>query len=411
MTEKKAGVPGRRLSLAVMLFFFLAFLLLALKRQSRLGYLLSVAVPVLIWLGTSFLPHLFPTDRLLMSLANFLCALGVLVLFDTNPAYALQQAVSYGIGLAAMIFCICLVRMARFRKKLIWLMIPCSLLLLVLPLVLGKEINGAKNWVSLGALSFQPSEIVKLSLILILAFSFSRGSRGTGLLFVLICLGLLMLQKDLGTALLYFSVTLLMYWISTGNLVFTSLGILGGAGAAVFGYHQFAHVRRRVAVWLNPWADYENAGYQIVQGLMAIASGGLWGVGLGLGTPTAIPVYESDYIFAVICEQFGLIFGVCVLLIYAALIWRGTEIALASRRSFYGLLAMGSTALIGMQAFVILGGVLKLLPLTGVTLPFVSYGGTSLISSLCLIGFIQGVGSVNEDHLAGEARLRVLSGR
>ena len=141
---------------------------------------------------------------------------------------------------------------------------------------------------------------------------------------------------------------------------------------------------------------------------MAIASGGLFGVGLGLGMPTAIPVYESDFIFAVICEQFGLIFGICVLLMYIALIWRGVSVAMSARRSFHSLLAMGSTVLLGFQTFVIIGGVLKLIPLTGVTMPFVSYGGTSLISSLCLIGFIQGVGSMNESDLEEDTHLAML---
>ena len=225
------------------------------------------------------------------------------------------------------------------------------------------------------------------------------------LLYILCCLGLLMLQKDLGTALLYYCVALLLYWVSSGNTFFSLLGIAGGCSAAIYGYRQFAHVRRRVAIWLNPWADYDNAGYQLVQGLMAIASGGLFGVGLGLGSPTSIPIYESDFIFAVLCEQFGLIFGLCVLLMYVALILRGVFIAMQARRSFHGLLAMSSSALLGIQTFVIIGGVLKLIPLTGVTLPFVSYGGTSLVSSMCLIGFIQGVESLNEDNLQEDIHL------
>ena len=171
------------------------------------------------------------------------------------------------------------------------------------------------------------------------------------------------------------------------------------------GYRMFAHVKKRVAIWRNPWSDYENAGYQIVQSLMALASGSLLGVGLGLGSPTTIPVYETDFIFSVICEQFGLIFGVCVLLIYVAIIWRGTTIAMASRHSYQGLAAMGATMMIGLQTFVIIGGVIKLIPLTGVTMPFVSSGGSSLVSSMCLTGLIQGVASLNEDDLEEDLKL------
>ena len=228
------------------------------------------------------------------------------------------------------------------------------------------------------------------------------------LFFAVTCLGLLMLQKDLGTALMYYGTTLMLFYASSGSVLLTGLGLVGGGGAAVLGYKMFAHVKKRVAIWLNPWSDYDNAGYQIVQGLMALASGGLIGCGLGLGSPKTIPVYHTDFIFAVICEQFGLIFGLCVLAMYVAIIWRGATTAMAARRSFHGLLAMGCTVLIALQTFTIIGGVIKLVPLTGVTMPFVSYGGTSLVSSLCLVGLLQGVGSLNNDDLDEDTELAMM---
>jgi len=392
----------------VMLFFFLAFLLLALKDSSREGYILCVAVPVMIYFGTHLLPHFFPADDLLLSLANFLCALGILILYETHRAYAWQQVIAYAVGLCGMMVCAYLIRSLRSWRFPVLLLIPFSLLLLALPLLLGREINGARNWISFGSFSFQPSEVVKLPLVLILAWFMSRRTVLPWLLFCAACLGLLMLQKDLGTALVYCCVALLLYWIASGNWVMTALGAMGGCATAVLGYRLFAHVRTRVAIWQNPWADYDRTGYQIVQGLIALASGGWFGVGLGLGSPTAIPVYQSDYIFAVICEQFGLVFGVCVLGIYVALVIRGAMIAMAARRSFHALLAVSCVMLIGFQTFIIIGGVLKLIPLTGVTMPFVSYGGTSLVSSLCLIGFVQGVGSLNEEELAEDAHLAIL---
>lgn len=168
----------------------------------------------------------------------------------------------------------------------------------------------------------------------------------------------------------------------------------------MLGYQMFAHVKKRVAIWQNPWMYYETSGYQIVQMLMAIASGGLFGVGLGLGAPRVIPVYFTDCIFAVICEQFGILFGVLVLVMYVILILRGSSIAVSARHSFHGLLAMGATSMLGIQTFVIIGGVLKMIPLTGVTMPFVSYGGTSMVSCMGLIGLLQGVASVNQDDLS-----------
>ena len=409
MSRKNRRSPGTRLAGAVMLFYFLAFLLLAVREGDMTGLILALAVPGIIFLGTWLMPRLFPADRLLLALTNFLCALGVLVLYATNPDAARQQVIAYGIGVGAMIVCIYLVRTVRSWAPLVPVMAFFGLLFLALPLLFGSEINGAKNWVSVFGISFQPSEAVKIVLVILLAFCLSRRKMIPALAFTLACLAVLMLQRDLGTALMYFGTALLLYWASSGNWLITLLGIAGGGAAAWGGYMMFPHVRRRVAVWINPWRDYENAGYQIVQGLVAIASGGLFGVGLGLGAPTAIPVYTSDFIFAVICEQFGLIFGCCVLLVYVALIWRGTTIAMAARKSFHGLMAMGATILIGLQTFTIIGGVLKLFPLTGVTMPFVSYGGTSLIASMCLIGLIQGVESLNEEDLEEDTHLAMLS--
>ncbi len=402
MRHKDLGKP---LSRAVTVFFSSAFLLLFLRDLQWQGLALALAVPMLNVLTTSLLPRLFPSDKLLLSLTNFLCALGILVLYDTNPTYAYSQAVYYFVGLLAMVVCIYIVRLIRSFRFLVWPMMLLSLALLALPLVIGRETYGAKNWFYVGGISVQPSEIVKLVLVIVLARFMADRRMLPWLVFSVGCLGILMLQKDLGTALLYFFTTLLLFYASTGNLALTGIGLLGGAGAAVAGYKMFAHVKRRVAIWLNPWSDYDNAGYQIIHSLMAIASGGLFGVGLGLGSPKTIPVYHTDFIFSVICEQFGLIFGCCVLLIYVALIWRGATIAMATRTSFHGLLAMGITALLGLQTFVIIGGVLKLIPLTGVTMPFVSYGGTSLVSSLCLVGLLQGVASLNEDDLREDARL------
>ncbi len=400
--------PGERLAQVVMIFFFSAFILLGLKDFAWQAFALALGVPAMISVGTNLLSRLFPTDKLLLSLTNFLCALGVLVLYATNPNYAYQQTMYYGVGLGTMVVCIYLVRIIRNWHIPVLLMIPVSLAMLALPLVIGKETNGAKNWFYIGSLSVQPSEIVKLSLLVIISFYMSRHKMIPWLFFAVCCLGLLMLQKDLGTALMYYGTTLMLFYASSGNLALTGLGLAGGGGAAVMGYKMFAHVKKRVAIWLNPWSDYENAGYQIVQGLMALASGGMLGCGLGLGTPTTIPVYHTDFIFAVICEQFGLIFGLCVLAMYVALIWRGATIAMAARRSFHGLLAMGCTMLIALQTFTIIGGVIKLIPLTGVTMPFVSYGGTSLVSSMCLIGLLQGVASLNDDDLDEDTELAMM---
>lgn len=214
-----------------------------------------------------------------------------------------------------------------------------------------------------------------------------------------------MLQKDLGTALMYYLVTLLLFWAASSNLPLTLLGALGGVGAAVVGYRMFAHVRTRVAIWLNPWSDALGKGYQLVQALMAISSGGLFGLGLGMGQSRVIPAYSTDFIFAVLCEQFGILFGLCVVALYVILVMRGISIALRARTPFQALLALGVSLMIGLQTFVIIGGVVKLIPLTGITMPFVSYGGTSLVSCMGMVGLLCGVSAQNEKDRAEDERL------
>ena len=153
----------------------------------------------------------------------------------------------------------------------------------------------------------------------------------------------------------------------------------------------FDHVRARIAIWQDPWATYSTSGYQIAQGLMAIASGGLWGLGLGQGSPKMIPAYHTDYIFAVICEEFGIVFGVGVIALYLLIVVRGVLIALHAEDRFSMLAAFGATAMLAVQTFVIIGGVIKLIPLTGITMPFVSYGGSSMIACMLLAGILEGV--------------------
>jgi cell division protein FtsW (lipid II flippase) len=402
--------PAWMLISVMMLFFFSAFLLISFQKEqvNWQGLLLSVAVPAMIFIGSMVLPRLFPADKLLLSLTNFLCALGVLLLYRIKPQYGLDQAVRYGVGLVCMLITILVVHRVNSWRWIAFAAIFLSLGALALPIAIGTTINGAKSWISIAGQSLQPSELVKLSYLVVLAYYMSRHRMLPWLFLAVGCLGLLMLQKDLGTALMYYSSALFLFYASTSNLPLTMLGVAGGAGAAVAGYEMFDHVRRRIAAWRNPWGDYQNTGFQIVQSLIAIASGGFFGVGLGLGSPRDIPEYTSDFIFAVLCEQFGIIFGLCVLLIYVVLILRGVSIALASRESFHALLAMGCVVILGVQTFVIIGGVIKLIPLTGVTMPFVSEGGTSLVSCLCLIGMLQGVASRNEDLLKEDARLASL---
>jgi len=199
---------------------------------------------------------------------------------------------------------------------------------------------------------------------------------------------LLIFQRDLGTALIFFGTFLAMIYIATGRWSYIVSGaLLFGFGASIC-YFLFRHVRVRVAIWLNPWVDIDGKGYQIVQSLFAVGSGGIYGTGLGLGQPTLIPAVHTDFVFSAWSEEMGLLGAVALLAIYVLIIYRGFRIALTANTGFGLLLASGLTSLLAIQTLVIVGGVIKLLPLTGVTLPFVSYGGSSLVSSYIMLGLL-----------------------
>ena len=353
---------------------------------------------------TLLLPRALPIDALTMALTNLLCGISVVILYTVSPTRGVRQALFYAGGLAVMVLMAAVVSRVRHWKGLTRLAMVLGVAALALPLAFGEWNNGAKNWVEIPGLApFQPSELVKLCVVLTLAYYFSAHrtvwQMMPAILFAGACLLLLMLQRDLGTALIYYLTTLVLFYAACGNLPLTLLGMAGGAGAAVLGYQMFAHVKVRVAMWKNPWSDPLDKGYQIIQALLAIGSGGLFGVGLGQGTPEKIPEYHNDFIFAVICEQMGLVFGLLLLVVYVLLIARGVSIITRSRRSFDLLLGCGVLAMLAIQTLMIVGGVIKMIPLTGVTMPFMSYGGSSLLSCMAMVGILHGICARAQDDL------------
>ena len=410
MKNKRRRSPARLLVAAIVLFLSSAFILLGLKDLKPLTFIMAAGVPMVFYLTTVLIPRLFPADRLMLAVVNFLCAIGILVLYRMNPQQALGQAVNYAAGMGAMLFFIYFVRLAQRRKPLVVLLISASAALMVLPLIFGTERNGARAWVTVMGFGFQPSELVKVLMLIIEAYLLSRRKIIAAAAYAGFCLLILMLQKDLGTALIYYGVILVMVWAATRSYLYLGLGFAGAAAGGIIGYSMFSHVKRRVAIWINPWTDYEGSGYQIVQSLIAIVNGGLWGTGLGLGNAYVIPANTTDFVYAIILNEFGMIFGICILAMYILLFLRGISIALRSGSRFNSLLAMGSSVLIALQAFIIIGGNINMIPLTGVTLPFISYGGTSLLSSLSIMGILQGVASLNDREVEEDRELALAQG-
>lgn len=406
--KDKTQAQAKWLTLPAMAFFALAFLMLGLQSGDIVSFVLAVAVPLVFFAVTVVLPRIIPLDRLLLCLVNFLCALGVLVIYRMNPERGLGQAFNYLVGLVGMVACLLAVRYWHRIKWLLPFIIAAALAVMALPLLMGDVRNGAKAWVNLFGVSFQPSEIVKVAMLLVAAVLLSRRLVLPALLFFLACLGMLFLQRDLGTAMIYYAIMLIMVFSSTGSISFLALGTLGAAGAAVVGYQMNSYVQNRVRIWQNPWQDPYGISYQVVQSLVAMVNGGPWGTGLGLGGATSIPEVETDFIFAAVYNEFGLVFGMGIILVYLLVFLRGVSVAKQAQSKFHTLLALGCSCLIAVQTFVIIGGNINLIPLTGVTLPFLSYGGTSMVSSLCIAGLLQGVANANERGLMEDQLIAML---
>ena len=387
---------------AILLFETTAFLLLFLAGSAADVRILAVGLGAmgLFVFQYGALTLFFPgCERTALTVAHFLVGVGLIVQTRLDPDLAMRQLLVLGIGMLAMVVTILFMQRSTFLKRM---RIPFMLLsvgLLAAAIALGDAQGGASNWFAVFGVSIQPSEFVKILLIFVLAALLDRDRTVfkllAGLLFVGLCLVLLLLQKDLGAVLLYAGTAVALLFVATGSKLLLAASVGTGAAGAVAAYHLFSHVRVRVALWQNPWAMYEGQGYQVVQGLIAIASGGLFGLGLTRGMPGVIPVAHSDYIFAVICEEFGLLFGLVLLAFYLVFIIRGALVAMDARNSFDALAAIGCVTMISLQSFIIIGGVCKLIPLTGITLPFVSYGGSSILSCFILLGILEGIAIKN----------------
>jgi cell division protein FtsW (lipid II flippase) len=351
-------------------------------------------------------------DRYVLILCILLFSVGLIIQYRLNPQTAWKQFVWFIAGIFALTAALLIIKNADDFGKWNIVFLGGTAGLLLLSLLFARVIGGAKNWIDLGVFTMQPSEFAKLLFIITAAYYFSRKKNILGLLpyigFCGACIFILVLSKDLGAGILYAMTLLVMFFAGTGKALWTlgGVGILGGGAYA--SYKLFSHVRTRVEIWQDPWSAGRNEGYQIVQGLMAIASGSLLGMGLNLGSPTAIPASHTDFIFAVICEEFGIIIGIAVIIFYLLFILRGALIALNARTKFHQLLVFGCTAMLSLQCFVIIAGVIKMIPLTGITLPFISYGGSSMVSCMALVGIIEGVAVKNGE--TDESEIKSIGG-
>ena len=274
---------------------------------------------------------------------------------------------------------------------------------------LGVSKYGSMNWIQIGSISLQPMEFVKIIFVFFLASALNKARSFKDLIKVTVVSGLFMLvlvaEKDLGGAAIFVMIFIMMVYLATQKTMILIGGLGGAAVLATVGYmifkNKFSHVTTRINAWLDPFSYINDAGYQICQSLFAIGSGGMEGRGLGKGLPTAIPVASSDFIFSAICEEFGVIFALCLILMYISCFIYFINISMKIRNTFYKNVAFGFTICFIFQTFLNIGGVTKFIPSTGVTLPLVSYGVSSVVSTLFLFGIIQGICVLENNGVGG----------
>jgi cell division protein FtsW (lipid II flippase) len=353
-------------------------------------------------------------DPALYPVAVLLGGLGLAMLYRLMDErgridIAQDQAVWLLIGLACFALTLVIVRDIRQLDAYTYTIGLAGIVLLLLPIVpgIGYSINGARLWVNLGFLQFQPAEFGRVLIVIFLASYLSQRrellAAGVGrfglprvkdlgplLLAWGTSLAVLLLERDVGASLLLFGVFVVMMWVATGRSSYLLLGIVLFAVGAYIGWLALPHIQERVVIWfhaLDP-KNVNGIGYQLAQGWFAFASGGMVGTGLGLGSPTFIPYVGSDFILAAFGEELGMVGVAAILLLYLVLIGRGLRIGLERQDTFGKLLAVGLTTVIGLQVFTIAAGVLRLIPLTGVPLPLVSYGGTSRVATFVILALL-----------------------
>lgn len=391
---------------------------------ANIGPFLGIVL-VLLLSGHVAIRRLAPAaDGLLLPLAALLNGLGYVMIARLDPALADSQSAWTFIGLVCFTGTLVALPDVRKLEPYRYTLALIGVILLLLPLIpkLGVNINGARIWLRVGPFSIQPGEFAKVVLAAFLAGYLvdkrellTTSTRRLGpinlpdvkhlgplLLAWGVALIVMVAERDLGSSLLFFTLFVVMLYMATARTAYVLTGMTMFSVGAYISFQRFAHVRRRVDSWLDPFADPKDSGFQIVEASFALADGGITGTGLGLGTPGKIPFAATDMIFAAIGEELGLLGATAVLATFVLFVAAGFRVAAQAASSFEVLLAAGLTALLGFQAFVIIGGILRVMPLTGVTLPFVSYGGSSLISNYIILAILIRISDRSAQHRSAE---------
>ena len=367
----------------------------------KMAFVMAAVIIVVIGFSHYIIRKFYPDgDKYIFILASVLAVIGMAILYSLNIETAVKQLVWFCIGITTYMLIVIIIPNFRSFAKYKNVYMVGTIIFMAMAELFGENINGAKNWIRLGSFTFQPSEIGKLFIILYLASVLMHYEAKKGVLndlkqlvepgiIVALSIGFMVLQSDLGSALLFFILSITMLYMATANKKYIIVGLLLFVIGAIIATLIFPHVKERVVIWLHVWEYASGKSYQIVQGFYSIAAGGALGQGLGQGITKFIPIITTDFIYTAICQEFGMIFSIAMLFLYFLIFYRGMRSSLVSEDKFSRLCGVGFSTLIVVQVLVIIGGIFTLIPLTGITLPLVSYGGTSMLTMFFALGSLQ----------------------
>lgn len=402
-TEVKKNRSSLKQSIGMFLFHFIAYLICYLMTKEKALLLFYGCQVIFFIIVLSFNRYAYPkASRMLTSHMCIMLSLGFIMLTRLSYNLALKQFAIAIIGsILSWVIPFVMLKM-KFLRKMVWLYGILGILMLLMVMLFGDTSYGAKLSITIMGFSFQPSEFVKIIYVFFLAAIFEHRTDFKQVLKASIMAAIhvlvLVFSKDLGGALIFFVVYVIMLYLAAKKPFYLLGGLIGGSGCAMVAYKLFGHVQTRVTAWMNPWTVIDTKGYQIAQSLFAIGTGSWFGLGLYKGMPYKIPVVEQDFIFSAIAEEMGGLIAVCVILICLNCVLLFFNAGMQSKNSFYSLMAMGLGVTYGFQIFLTIGGAIKLIPSTGVTLPFISYGGSSLFSTLFMFAIIQGLYIIKQEE-------------
>lgn len=400
--ERRSGLYTRQ-NILMLLIHFSCFMSICFQ-TGEMSYLFFYAFQQIVLFATATLFHMiYPRgNRLVINNMCMLLSIGFIILTRISYEKAVKQFVIVAFSIIIAMLIPFFIHKLRFLKSLTWVYAILGIGALAVVLILGSATYGSKISYAIGGVTFQPSEFVKIAFVFFVASALYESTSFFEVFTTAVVAGIhvviLVISKDLGSALIFFIVYVLMVFVATKNPLYLLAGAAGGSGAAFIAYKVFAHVQVRVQAWNDPWSQIDSAGYQITQSLFAIGSGGWFGLGLFQGTPESIPFVEADFIFSAVAEEMGILFSMCMILICVSCFIMFMNISMKLNDRFYQLIAFGLGVTYIFQVFLTVGGGSKFIPLTGVTLPLVSYGGSSVLTTLIMFAIIEGLCIISQDE-------------